>query len=134
MASAAALLDRPSTSPPAASAPVALVPPWRGGTRFTDLEWSVVALARYDRLSSLTPPGPVAKWLARLFGPSHAAALADARLESLRRMAVLAWHHGYGVATSEVGAFLRAGFTLDQYDLLQSRIGAEKAKTRGRRR
>lgn len=134
MASAAALLERPSTSPAAARAPVALVAPRHGRTMLTDLEWSVVALARYDRLSSLTPPGPVGKWLTRLFGPSRPAALADARLESLRRMAVLAWHHGYGVPTSALKAFLSAGFTLDQYELLQSRVGAEKAKTRGRRR
>lgn len=134
MASAAALLERPATMLEASDAPTAQVPAPRGRTTLTDLEWSVVALARYDRLSSLTSPGPVARLLTRLFGPPRAAALADARLEALRHMAVLAWHHGYGVPTSALKAFLNAGFTLDQYELLQSRVGAEKAKARGRRR
>lgn len=134
MASAAALLDRPQPTTAAPRAPVALAPSPKGRTLLTDLEWSVVALARFDRLSSLDPPGPVATWLARLFGPARPAVLADARLEALRHMAVLAWHQGYSVPPGRLRAFLDAGFTLDQYELLQSRIGAERAKTRGRRR
>jgi hypothetical protein len=40
----------------------------------------------------------------------------------LRRIAVYAWHHGYAVPMSEVRAFLGAGFSSDQYEMLQASI------------
>ena len=43
-------------------------------------------------------------------------------LRSLRRMAVLTWHHGYAVTTVQIDAFLAAGFTPDHYDLLGRRV------------
>jgi hypothetical protein len=89
---------------------------------FSGLEWSVVALARRDRVASLREPGPIAKAMRSLFGTARSGRLADERLEALRRIAVYAWHHGYAVPMSEVRAFLGAGFSSDQYEMLQASI------------
>jgi hypothetical protein len=95
---------------------------------FSALEWSVVALARRDRLSSLNQPSRIAQALASLFGIWQDPALADGRLEALRRMAVLAWHKGYAVPVSELRAFKAAGFTGDQYEMLQASISRGRAQ------
>lgn len=87
-------------------------------SRLTPLEWSVVALARNDRLASLRPPGRISIAMGNLFGSSPNPRLADPRLEALRRIAVLSWHYGFAVHGSEVDAFVTAGFTIDQYELL----------------
>ena len=94
-----------------------------GAARLTALEWSVVALARRDRLSSLTRPGRVAIALGKVFGTRrHAPHLADARLEALRRMAVLTWHRGFAVPASELRAFFQAGFSTGQYETMTASI------------
>lgn len=85
--------------------------------RLTALEWSVVALARRDRISTLRAPGAWSKatrWLLRQRNPR----LADDRLEALRRMAVLSWRDGYMVPSHEVRDFLAAGFTPGQYETM----------------
>lgn len=91
-------------------------------TRLSGLEWSVVAIAQRDSLSSLNAPGRVSIALGALFGGKRDPRLADPRLEALRRMAVLAWHRGYSVPVSEVKAFLAAGFTTHHYDVLLASI------------
>lgn len=99
----------------------------RTETGFSGLEWSVIAVARRDRLSSLKQPSRIAAALGSLFGTWQNARLADDRLEALRRMAVLAWHKSYVVPVSELRAFLAAGFSLDQYEALQASIGRGRA-------
>lgn len=89
---------------------------------FSALEWSVVMLARHDRPSSLREPGRVTKWLGRIFGEAFNRRLADPRLEALRRMAVLTWHHSYSVPKAELKAFFAAGFSADHYELLGKRV------------
>ena len=96
------------------------------------LEWSVVALARRDRVSSLAEPSRIATAMGRLFGTGNNPRLADPRLEALRRLAVLAWHHGYVVPKSELKNFLAAGFTLDQFETMLKSISSDRA-ARGRR-
>ncbi|MCW4460220.1 hypothetical protein OK349_00740 [Sphingomonas sp. BT-65] len=96
--------------------------------RFSALEWSVVALAERDRLSSLREPGRMAVALGSLFGERRSTRLADPKLEALRRMAVLTWHNGYRVAQSAVRGFLAAGFTPDHYELLTGSIVAARVK------
>lgn len=90
------------------------------------LEWSVVALARKDRLSSLNRPGPVAIAMGRLFGSRPNPELADPKLEALRRIAVLAWHRGYAIASHEIRAFTTAGFSLAQYELVLASISSDR--------
>ena len=45
-------------------------------------------------------------------------------------MAVLSWHHGYSVPSNEVRAFLAAGYTPDQYELMVDSIGTALAGSR----
>lgn len=90
--------------------------------RLSGLEWSVVAIAQRDSLSSLNAPGRLSVALGALFGGQRDPRLADPRLEALRRMAVLAWHRGYSVPVAEVKAFLAAGFTTHHYDMLLASI------------
>ena len=95
------------------------------------LEWSVVALARRDRISSLAQPGRIATAMGRLFGTRNNPQLADPRLEALRRLAVLAWHRGYVLPKSELKRFLGAGFTPAQFEtMLRSISSARTASPR----
>lgn len=94
--------------------------------RLSPLEWSVVAIARMDRLSSLRHPGRLSMALGTVFGSRANPRLADPRLEALRRMAVLGWHHGFQVPTSAVRAFLTAGFSTDQYETMMASISAAR--------
>ncbi len=102
-------------------------------TGLTALEWSVVALARQDRLSSLKEPGRLSIALGRVFGTKRSGAhLADPQLEALRRMAVLSWHRGFSVPVHELKAFLRAGFSTEQYETMLASIGAARSQVPAR--
>lgn len=94
---------------------------------FGALEWSVVALARRDSLGSLRTPGPVAKAMAAIFGSTSENAIADPRLEALRRVAVHGWHRGFAVPQSEVERFHEAGFSASQLELLLTSISRDRA-------
>lgn len=88
---------------------------------FSPLEWSIVRLARMDRLWTIRPLGPLRRlwnWLTGRGNPQ----LASERLEALRRMAVLSWNFGFTVPGRDVADFLAAGFTTDQYELLVSSV------------
>ena len=112
------------------SAPVPAADPVpTSNERLSALEWSVVAIARKDGRASLNRPGRMAIAMRALFR-QHNPRLADDRLEALRRMAVLTWRDGYTVASREVRAFLDAGFTAGQYELMVDSIQAAKASTR----
>ncbi|PCG16082.1 MULTISPECIES: hypothetical protein [Sphingomonas] len=114
----------PLATPLAATADVA--------PRLSALEWSVVALARNDRLSSLRAPGRMTTAMRVIFR-QYNRMLADDRLEALRRIAVLGWHHGYAVPSHEVARFLRAGYSQGQYELMMDSIGAAHATRQPRR-
>lgn len=92
--------------------------------RFSALEWSVIAIARNDRLSSLGEPGRLSVALGNLFGARPNQRLADPRLEALRRMAVLSWHYSFTVPSREIKAFLAAGFSVDHYETMLESISA----------
>ena len=90
---------------------------------FTPLEWSIIRLARVDRLWTIRPMGLVRRiwnWFLNRGNP----ALANERLEMLRRTAVLSWHFGFTVPGDDVADFLSAGFSPDQYELMVSSITA----------
>ena len=90
---------------------------------FSPLEWSVIRLARVDRLWTIRPLGRLRRfwnWLISRGNPQ----LANEHLEALRRMAVLSWNFGFTVPGDDVADFLSAGFTPDQYELMVSRINA----------
>lgn len=117
-------------SSPAPSAMVGTVTP----PRLSALEWSIVAMAEQDSLSSIREPGRYMKAIRSLFGFKAANRLANDRLEALRRIAILAWHHGWNVPKSEIRAFLDAGFSTDQFELIQNSLGQARAASRRRRR
>ena len=121
----AAPLERPSRDPCGLRrSPVASL---------SGLEWSVVALARNDPVSTLHQPGRIAVAMRILFGARQNPGLADARLEALRRIAVLVWRSGSTVPQDELKAFVDAGFTPAQFQLLVARIGkCLTASTAGR--
>lgn len=117
---AAVAAPSPKTAEPAARA------------QFSALEWSVVALAERDSLSTLRNPSRMAVALGNLFGDRRNPSLADPKLEALRRLAVLTWHHGYRVAESAVRTFVAAGFTLQHYELLAGSIVSARVKRRSK--
>ncbi len=123
---AAAAGERHPAAEPAASH----TPHRRGESGFSGLEWSVIALARREGLSTLKEPGRIARAFGTLFGLGRDSRLPDERLEALRRMAVLAWHHGFTLPTSELRAFRAAGFTLAQYEALQASVGRGRYRVR----
>ena len=88
---------------------------------FTELEWSVIRLARIDDLWTIHPAGMLRRFWNLLLGRPNPQ-LANPQLEALRRMAVLSWHFGFTVAGEAVADFLSEGFTLAQYELLVSSI------------
>lgn len=90
-------------------------------TDFTPLEWSIVRLARNDKLWTIRQSSPVQKFLNFILG-RRANRLANDRLEALRQMAVQSWHNGLAVASDKVAAFLEAGFTASQYRLLVTSV------------
>jgi len=97
---------------------------------FSPLEWTVVALAQRDHVSSLNEPGPVARALGGLFGLGRQSTLADPHLEALRRLAVHAWHKGYKLPVSEIRRFLAAGFSAGQYETLLASVSLKRLERR----
>jgi hypothetical protein len=103
--------------------------------RLSALEWSIVAMAQHDSLASIREPSRYTRMLRAFFGLKTPNRLASDRLEALRRMAILAWHHGWNVPKSELAMFRDAGFSDDQFELLQTSVGqARAAHRRGRAR
>ena len=118
----------------AASAPAAIV-----GTapvapaRLSPLEWSIVAMAERDGLASIREVGRYTRALRDFFGFKQPNRLANERLETLRRVAIFAWQYGWNVPKSELKAFFDAGFTSDQFELIQNSLGQARAARRQRR-
>jgi hypothetical protein len=88
---------------------------------FTPLEWSVIRLARVDRLWTARPLGPLRQFWNWWTGIGNVE-LANERLEALRKIAVLSWYLDFNVPERDVAAFLKAGFSADQYELLVSTV------------
>ena len=91
---------------------------------FSDLEWSIVAMAEQDGLSSLRRPNRFWSLVAAIFGVRPANRLANDRLEALRRVAVLVWRGRSNSLRAELQAFFEAGYTPAHFDQLQRRIAA----------
>jgi hypothetical protein len=100
--------------------------------RLSALEWSIVAMAERTALSSIREPSRFIAALGSLFGLRRPNRLANDRLEALRRVAILAWHHRWNVPKSELASFFDAGFTPDQYELIQNSIGQARSARRRR--
>ena len=126
------LLQQPrSPSPSSASESVGSAP--TAAARLSALEWSIVAMAEHDSLASIREPSRYTRILRAFFGLKTPNRLANDRLETLRRVAILAWHHGWNVPKSEFAAFRAAGFSDDQFELMQKSVGQARAANRRRR-
>ena len=90
---------------------------------FSTLEWSVIRLARIDKLWTIRAAGRVRRFLNWVVGRGNPE-LANPKLEALRRMAVLTWHYGFTVPGEDVANFLSAGFSPDQYELMAGSINS----------
>ncbi|HLZ78906.1 MAG TPA: hypothetical protein VKQ09_06160 [Sphingomonas sp.] len=99
---------------------------------FAQHEWDVIQIARRDGLASLSEPTRLARLSAWLFGGGISLRLADPRLEALRRLSVLAWHHGYVVPVSSIKAFTDAGYTGDQLEFLLASIASSRSSRSSR--
>lgn len=119
-----AYLDLSSTFTDARPISTPVAPPARP---LSALEWSVIAVARRDRLSSLSEPGPLSRALGSLFGRARSSRLADPRLEALRRFAVHAWHGGYQLPLTELKALIAAGFSREQAEAALASIAVARA-------
>ena len=93
----------------------------------TALEWSIVAIAEKDSVSSLREPSRFVAALGSLFGIRRPNRLANDRLEALRRLAVHAWHYRWNVPESELRRFIAAGYTEEHYQLVQNSIAQARA-------
>jgi hypothetical protein len=98
---------------------------------FSPLEWSVIRLARVDGLWTIRSAGPVRRWWNWLAGRGNPA-LANPRLEALRRIAVLSWHYGFTVPGNDVAEFLSQGFSPGQYELMVNHIRRQRTPRTGR--
>ena len=114
------------------SPPLVMVGTTPPPARLSALEWSVVAMAESDGLSSVRETSRYVAAIAKFLGFRKPNRLANERLEALRRLAVFAWHHRWNVPKSEIAAFLESGFSIDHYELVQTSIG--QARTSRRRR
>lgn len=96
----------------------------QGSDEFSPLERRVLALAHFDGLETLEPPRD-RSWLGRLlFGPPPPSrALANERLEALRRLAVETRHKGWQVRPSAIAAAKAAGFTEAQIGRVIDGVG-----------
>lgn len=99
----------------------AMATPAVSRTDFSELEWSVIRLARIDPLWTIRPAGPVRRFWNWLIGRGNPE-LANPKLEALRRGAVLSWHYGFTVTSEVIADFLSAGFSLAQYELMVTSI------------
>jgi len=93
---------------------------------FAPVEWQIIQLARRDGLASLRAPNRWDRLKSWIFGERADPRLANGRLESLRRLAVDAWHRGYTVRPSFLKAFLKAGFSEGQLETLLANISAQR--------
>jgi hypothetical protein len=122
----------PQFEPQGAPKAPAIVGAAAPAARLSALEWSVVAMAERDGLSSIREPSRFIAALGAIFGIRRPNRLASDRLEALRRIAILAWHYRWNVPKSELSAFLAAGFSTDQFELIQNSIGQARAARRRR--
>lgn len=96
---------------------------------FSSLEWSIIRLARIDRLWTIRTAGRLRRFWNWFVGRGNPE-LANPKLEALRRMAVLTWHFGFTVPGEDVSEFISAGFSPDQYELMAGSINAALSSSR----
>lgn len=88
---------------------------------FEPLEEQVMALARTDGLGSIELPGRIERLFRKIFGLNPVQkALADPRLEALRRAFVVA-HHRHHLPDVQAAELRENGFTVPQIRMIERR-------------
>jgi alkylhydroperoxidase family enzyme len=117
---------RHDVPPPAAPDAPAEILQWRGvgPLAFTPLEEQVIALAHTDGPASLEAPGLVERMLKTIFGlRGGTRALADPRLEALRR-AVVVTRHRHHLPDAQAAALRDVGYAPTQIRMIEARAVA----------
>ena len=128
------MASRPLASWPAQPASAPARPRLRAvesGVTFSDLEWSIVALAENDGLASLRQPNRFWNLVGAIFGIWTPNRLASDRLEALRRVAVLVWRGPQSLPKDELQPFFEAGFKPSHLEQLQRRIASVRMRVVG---
>ena len=92
------------------------------------LDWKVVEMAHEDGRWSVNPGGPIARIASGLFGIEIPHALANDRLEALRRFAVRAWFWDFIPARDTI-RFLDAGFSTEHAREILAHVAAHRGFT-----
>jgi hypothetical protein len=88
---------------------------------FAPIEEQVMALARTDGLGSIEPPGRIERVFRKVFGlDPEQKALADPRLEALRRAFVVA-HHRHHLPDVQAAELREKGFSVTQIRTIEQR-------------
>jgi hypothetical protein len=74
------------------------------------LDWRIVEIARLDGPRSMNPDGRLARFLRNVVGVRIPRALANDKLEALRRFCVRAWYWDF-VRPQDVRPLMEAGYT-----------------------
>ena len=128
------MASRPLASWPAQPAPAPARPRLRvveNAVTFSDLEWSIVAMAEQDGLASLRRPNRFWSLVAAIFGIRTPNRLASDRLEALRRVAVLVWRGTRSLPEVELQPFFEAGFSQSHLEQLERRIASVRMRLVG---
>jgi hypothetical protein len=88
-------------------------------------EWAVIDMARNDGPRSANPNGLLNSLLRTLFGVSIPRALANERLETLRRFAVAAWFRSM-IHARDLRALFAAGFSSNDAARIIAYVGRKR--------
>ena len=84
----------------------------------TNLDWSIVGIARKDGARSLNPDGRYARFLRDFYGLPIPRGLGNARAEALRRFSVRAWYWDL-IRARDVRLLIDAGYSrVDVFQIL----------------
>jgi hypothetical protein len=103
-------------------------PEGRATQPLSELDWRVVDTARADGPRSLNPDGLVSRLIRAVFGISGPRALANEKLEALRRFSVRAWYWDF-IRAKDVRTFFDAGYSRTNVLEILSRIGMTRGFT-----
>ena len=84
----------------------------------TNLDWSIVGIARTDGARSLNPDGRYARFLRDFYGLPIPRGLGNPRAEALRRFSVRAWYWDL-IRARDVRLLIDAGYSkIDVFQIL----------------
>jgi len=98
------------------------------GNTLTQLDWSVIEMAKSDPPRSINPDGHFSRFMRDFFGLPVTRKLANENLETLRRFCVRAWNWDF-VRTKDVLALTDAGYSNADLSQILAHIAAHRGFT-----